>query len=164
MNLAFHDLSHDDFRYNLRFLDKKRNLIMEGDFVKLVYSDECTAINSLFFVSPLKFKQAAVVQDAEKSTIWFAPYDPHNQTIIQRLIRYEQVLLEEYQSQMMCNKNPMHLLKNQLLSGTTKLYRHRRSVTDAAAAPRTTCEILVKISGVWESNENFGITYKFMET
>jgi hypothetical protein len=109
-----------------------------------------------------------VVQDAEKSTIWFAPYDPHNQAIIQRLIRYEQVLLEEYQSQMMCNKNPMHLLKNQLLSGTTKLYRHRYDRRSPAASDTTTASrsnaALVKISGVWESNENFGITYKFMET
>jgi hypothetical protein len=159
MNLAFKDLPADDLRYNLRFLEKKRNLIMDGDFIKLVYSDECTAINALFFLSSLKFKQPLVTNDlSEKCTIWFSPYDPTNQPTVQRLIMYEQVLLEEYQTQMMCNKNAMCLLKTQLLSGTTKLYKPLpRPSRDAPT------QILVKISGVWESNENFGITYKFIE-
>jgi hypothetical protein len=210
MNLAFQDLPVDEFRYNVKFLEKKRNLIMEGDFVKLVYSDESMAINSIFFVCPFKCKheddakrapsgakpeqdcakgaiakdpaisakgaiakdpaisaKGAIAKDPaisakrrkeeestfEKCTIWFAPYDPVNQRIIEQLIQYEQALVDEYVVQTHCRKTPTMLLKNQLLSGNIRLYRMHQPSTS----------ILVKLSGIWESNENFGITYKFIE-
>ena len=192
MNLAFKELSIDDFRYNLRFLEKKRNLIMDGDFVKVVYSDESTAINSLFFVCPLKIKQQQYSEPNEKCTVWFSPYESTNEDSIQRMIQYEQVLIEEYKTQMMskrgdlpapdgapasfckrdslrepapdgapgtfCKKTPMFPLKTQLLSGNTRMYK-----LPYVNGERTNTQILIKISGVWESNENYGITYKFIE-
>jgi hypothetical protein len=186
MNLAFHDLSADDFRYNLRFLEKKRNLIMDGDFVKLVYSDESTAINSLFFVCLIKFKPNRADpeggEDGRKSecpfgrsrtdqsecpfcTIWFSPYDSYNQVAIQQLIQYEKVLIEEYAAQTKCCKSPMFLLKNQLLSGNTRMHKIARATAGQhkREVRRKPPQILVKISGIWESHDSFGITYKFIE-
>ena len=149
---------------------------MDGDFVKLVYSDESTAINSLFFVCPLKIKQQQYSEPNEKCTVWFSPYESTNEDSIQRMIQYEQVLIEEYKTQMMskrdslrepapdgapgtfCKKTPMFPLKTQLLSGNTRMYK-----LPYVNGERTNTQILIKISGVWESNENYGITYKFIE-
>jgi len=169
MNLAFQDLALDDFRYNVKFLEKKRNLIMDGDFVKLVYSDDSMSINSIFFMCTLKCKyddaflayEKFVKREGESSpvfdkcTIWFSPYDPINQPSIKKLIGYEQAMIEEYKDQTNCLKTPTSLLKNQLLSGNVRLYRLHGLI------PITT--MMVKISGIWESNEQFGITYKFIE-
>ena len=137
---------------------------MDGDFVKLVYSDENTAMNSLYFVCALKIKQhptPSVVTGTdltEKSSIWFSPYEPSNFESIQRMIEYEQVLIEEYKTHVkMLKKSPVFSLRNQLLSGNTRMYK----LNDVVGVDPT--QILVKISGIWESNENFGITYKFIE-
>jgi hypothetical protein len=51
MNLVFQNLLTEDFRYNVKFLEKKRNMIMDGDFVKIAYSDEHLAINTIFFIT-----------------------------------------------------------------------------------------------------------------
>jgi hypothetical protein len=173
MNLAFQDLAADDFRYNLKFLEKKRNLIMEGDFMKVVYSDESMAVNALYFVCILKCKnRTGAERDGEKSrteepllfgrksieelndkcTVWFSPYDSENQKTVQDLIQYEQILIEEYVNQTMCRKMPVLLLKSQFLSGTLRLYKLQHAA-----------HLVVKVSGIWESNDSFGITYKFIE-
>ena len=175
MNLAFQDLVVDDLRYNVKFLEKKRNLIMDGDFVKLVYSDESMSINSIFFMCTLKCKyddaffayetqkivkrggETSLVTMFDKCTIWFSPYNPVNQSAIKKLIGYEQALLEEYKDQMSCRKTSTSLLKNQLLSGNVRLYRYHGSIQSSLTT------MLVKVSGIWESNEQFGITYKFIE-
>jgi len=181
MILAFQDLEVDDFRFNVKFLEKKRNLIMAGDFVKLVYSDECMAVNSIFFACQLKCKYES--EYSEKCTVWFSPYDAVNEGMVQRLIDYEQALLEEYIDQTQCAKRPMCLLKTQLLSGNLRLYKLQKNARAPspqgscgnsavlqkiarAPSPQGSCgntAMLVKISGVWESNEQFGITYKFIE-
>ena len=204
MILAFQDLNVDEFRFNVKFLEKKRNLIMSGDFVKLVYSDECMAVNSIFFACQIKCKYES--DYSEKCTVWFSPYDAVNEGMVQRLIDYEQALLEEYIDQTRCVKRPMCLLKTQLLSGNLRLYKMHNiarapspkggcgnepvlhSIARApspkggcgnepvlhniarAPSPKGGCParreptaMLVKISGVWESNEQFGITYKFIE-
>ena len=166
MNLAFKNVHPEDFRYNIRFLEKKRNLIMDGDFVKLVYSDEHTAMNSLFFVCALKIKQHPTTQNVpvdptEKCSIWFSPYEPSNFDSIQRMIEYEQVLIDEYKTHVkMLKKVPVLSLRNQLLSGNTRMYKLNEVV---GVEPPPMTQIVVKISGIWESNENFGITYKFIE-
>lgn len=158
MNLVFQNLLTEDFRYNVKFLEKKRNMIMDGDFVKLVYSDECMAINSIYFTCTLKCKNEDCrdTRQDEKCMIWFAPYDPVNKREIEKIVKYEQILIEEYIEQMHCRKSPMFLLKNQLLSGNMRLYKMHH-----VQQPPTT--MVVKISGIWESNEHFGITYKFLE-
>ena len=172
MNLAFKNVHPDDFRYNIRFLEKKRNLIMDGDFVKLVYSDENTAMNSLFFVCALKIKQhpttqnvVAVVSDpTEKSSIWFSPYEPSNFDSIQRMIEFEQVLIDEYKTHVkILKKVPVFSLRNQLLSGNTRMYKLNDMMISGESSTPPSTQIVVKISGIWESNENFGITYKFIE-
>jgi hypothetical protein len=165
MILAFQDLNVDEFRFNVKFLEKKRNLIMSGDFVKLVYSDECMSVNSIFFACQIKCKYES--DYSEKCTVWYSPYDAVNEGMVQRLIDYEQALLEEYIDQTRCVKRPMCLLKTQLLSGNLRLYKlHNniaRSPPAVCATRREPTAMLVKISGVWESNEQFGITYKFIE-
>jgi len=204
MNLAFRDLPTDEFRYNLKFLDKKRNMIMDGDFVKIVYSDEYMAINTIFFVTTLKLKHRTTPNDepfgkhrttpndepfgkhrtdqsmylsegpcCEKYTIWFSPYESNNQQSIPSLLEYEAVLLDEYRKQTGCTKEPLYFLKNQLLSGNLRVYRfypfssngkHGVSLPERSLATQDPIlHILVKISGIWESNDSFGITYKFID-
>jgi len=257
MNLAFRDLPADEFRYNLKFLDKKRNIIMDGDFVKIAYSDEHMAINTIFFITTLKLKSpldenrsGLSLQESptcskrafmegygedymmiEKYTIWFSPYESKNQQYIQSLLEYEAVLIDEYRKQTGCTKEPLYFLKNQLLSGNLRVYRfharhqanppcppvikiakaipdqktfqgfcpgkiltknHQESTRagvcrepgipasanregmrepvvqtshglQCLASSKSVLQILVKISGIWESNDSFGITYKFID-
>jgi len=189
---------------------------MDGDFVKIVYSDEYMAINTIFFVTTLKLKHRTTPNDepfgkhrttpndepfgkhrttpndepfgkhrtdqsmylsegpcCEKYTIWFSPYESNNQQSIPSLLEYEAVLLDEYRKQTGCTKEPLYFLKNQLLSGNLRVYRfypfssigkHGVSLPERSLATQDPIlHILVKISGIWESNDSFGITYKFID-
>lgn len=40
---------------NVNFLETKRNMIMDGNFTKLIYSNEWFSMNGIYFYSPLKF-------------------------------------------------------------------------------------------------------------
>lgn len=129
--------------------------MMAGDFSKVLYSDSSMAVNAFFFACAMKLKHHD--DDlSEKSTVWFSPYDAANQATIQSLVQYEQVILDEYRKQLgLGRKTPLSLLKNQLLSGNLRLYK----MTDR----KRPHQIVVKLSGVWESSETYGVTFKFLE-
>ena len=42
------DVSQFDIN-NIIFSDSKKNIIMDGNYIKIIYSDECISINGLFF-------------------------------------------------------------------------------------------------------------------
>ena len=43
----------DQFKFhNLFFLDAKRNIIMDGKFTKIVYSDELIIMNGIYLITP----------------------------------------------------------------------------------------------------------------
>ena len=44
-------IKHDDFNINyLQFLNTKKNLIMDGNFTKIMYSNEIMSMSGLFIV------------------------------------------------------------------------------------------------------------------
>jgi hypothetical protein len=49
-------------------------------------------------------------------------------------------------------------LKEQILNGNIKLYKEYNNKQE-----KSCCKIIIKISGIWENEEQVGLTYKFME-
>jgi len=100
--------------------------------------------------------------DKFKNILSFQPNYALNIPIIQQFVQFEKKLLEYYKQYTFCKKKMVYLLQNQLLSGSTKVYRDLNENTINNSST-TNVYYIIKISGVWESVDTIGITYKFLE-
>ena len=129
------------------FLDKKNNMIMDGKFTKLIYSNRFLTLNSLYILLPIK---NATVQ---KNVLFFNVFQ--NEDVIQSIESVEKQLLQTYLDFYGINKTPIHSLRYNLKNGSVKFYKHD-------AFHRNTM-YYIKISGVWENATEIGVTYKIIE-
>jgi hypothetical protein len=144
-------------RQKLFFSDKKRNMIMDGEFTKLIFSDELITLNGLYLKCPLYTQPVDKFQ--KKNMIWFQPYHVNNSSLIQNFCSLERELLEYYKYYTQTKKSASFILHNQLYSGNAKIYRPPSDDANDANVNH-----IIKISGVWESEDRFGVTYKFQGT
>jgi len=226
MNIILQFNNFDDNA--IYFQDTKRNIIMDGDFTKIIYSDDCVSLNGIYVNCPLLAQPVNKV--ANKNMIWFQPYNPENAKSVSFFIELEKKILQLYKHRCHCNKKQSLVLYNQLYSGTTKIYKEQNmyngqdqesvsthstpsisnnvnsfnkvpnsftKVPELGRSPTLTfgsrlapngvqslqygnvsilsrndveksgacrmVQYIIKISGVWESNDSIGINYKFLE-
>ena len=77
-----------------------------------------------------------------------------NKDIFSKISFIENNILQYYSTLNNISKKPVLLLKENLLSGFLKVYK-QNNLTNA--------KIYFKISGVWETSSEIGITYKFID-
>lgn len=121
-------------------------VITDGKFTRIIYSTNLYTVNSILFnikFSNLKFEY--------NYTKYKCCYDPvSNKNIIDKLIYIENAILESISN----TKKPVYNIKNQILTGCIKFYEPSKHTTIK--------EVILKISGIWENTNEFGLTYKFM--
>ena len=148
-------------------LEKKTNIIMDGVFTKILYSNHCMSMNGLYIDFPIKNIMTNKIQS--KNIIQLDIIN--NKDIFQKLIdiekqllfyyvQYFQLLHSDFQStEKRCNiqnKNMVFTLKTQLQSGSIKYYK----AYDSYSKPGS---FFIKISGIWENQREIGITFKIIE-
>lgn len=138
---------------NVYFLETRKNIIMDGKFTKIVYSDENIVMNGLYvhlYLNEYTYDKSysrIIMKDTKNST-----------NIIQKIYELEYYILKYFNHINRTDKKIQFLLKEQLDTLVIKVYR------DSYPCTNTNGRILLKISGVWEDNNNIGLTYKIMET
>ena len=181
---------------NIYFAEKKKNVIVDGDFIKIIYSTsgfEMNGLYILFGIETLKdtfstaWTQTPVrsPQLTSKKIITFDPYSEINFKLISRLCEIEREIIERYILNKCKSKYPSYILKTQLLCGTIKYHSEYKEVTSKSYSSQmnyhplreniypvyrmgirgnknTTERLILKISGIWETNTNVGITMKFI--
>ena len=100
--------------------------------------------------------------DKYKNILSFQPNHSLNIPVIHQFVQFEKQLLDYYKQYTFSQKKTIYLLQNQLLSGSTKVYRDLNENTINNSST-TNVHYIIKISGVWESTDTIGITYKFLE-
>jgi hypothetical protein len=145
--------------HNTYLLEKKNNVIVEGTFSKILYSNQFFTMNGVYFYLPL--------QEIELKThlngifLQFHPYQENNLRVIQELVRIEYNLLDYYRRQNHSNKKISNILSKQLYSGCMKIYRDlRRQSTDLASVGNI--HYIIKISGIWETVDEVGLAIKLV--
>jgi len=140
-------LQPTDFQIkNTCFLEKKINMIMEGFFTKIIFSNAFMTMNGLFF-------KLAIQKSANSKSPHFLQFDPVcHKELITRLSIIEKQLLTYYASFYNVQKIPVYNLKTQLQNGSIKYYRNSSSGS-----------FYIKISGIWENQSEIGITFKILE-
>jgi hypothetical protein len=129
------------------FLDKKNNMIMDGYFTKLIFSNECMITNGLFVDFQIIPKQTSsknmLIIDMQT-----------NKDFIHKISTIEKQIIQYYMYFFgISNKTPAYNLKLQLQNGYIKYYKNNTSKQ----------LYFIKISGIWETSSEIGITFKIIE-
>lgn len=150
---------------NIFLLENKRNIIMDGKFTKIVYSDNLFMTNGIFIRVPLLLNGFSSDSSRHSSVgllskCFLLFHSETNEKIIQELIRIEQCILEFYKQIFKCNKKMTTILKSQLNNGCIKIYVENHKINDVKHISQY--DFILKISGIWEDAEHVGLTYKFL--
>jgi len=135
----------------ISLLEKKINIIMDGYFTKILYSDNCMTMNGIFFKLPISISSRTCYQT--KCTAYFDTI--LNNDWIYKLSIIEKQIINYYMFFFgIINKSPNYSLKQQLQNGYIKYYKDTNSKKSL---------YYIKLSGIWETENEIGITYKIIE-
>jgi len=182
MNIAM-NVGDIDIDTCVKILETKPNNIMPGEFTKILYSNDFVSLNGLYIVCPLDLQQSQSTMskslhfskqstvskkpaypDSTPNFVYFQPSLPENAQCIRQLKLFEERLLTYYSEYAFCIKRPVCLLHNVLSNGSFKYYYDRNDTNrtmDETSESKT--RYVIKISGIWETVDTFGITYKFLQ-
>jgi hypothetical protein len=156
MNLVF-DIS--TFRpEHIHFLETKKNIIMDGNFTKIIYSDEFLTMNGIYISFPIQIGPTDKI--VNKNNIQFNIHSIHNAALMKELARLENYVVGYYKRTYSNDKRLKNSLAAQLYTGFLKMYKefnYDKSIV------RKNPRYVLKISGIWENHDEIGITYKFIE-
>jgi len=141
---------------NVSWLDTKPNNIMSGNFTKISYIAPNFTMNGLYMQFPVDITTLDYIDD--KAQMKFNPHSVQNITIVKEYTKMEHKLLDNYMQshQRQPALKKVILLSKQLYSGFMKIYKE-----SYANCPKNNKQCFcVKISGVWETIDSCGLTYK----
>jgi hypothetical protein len=145
---------------NVYFLDTKKNIIMDGNFSKLIFSNEWFVMNGLYILFPIEHTGSEKIMN--KTQIRFNPLQQYNQALINDFTKLEKSILEYYKQIRGCNCKIVPLLHKQMMIGfmkTNKEYKNQFLINEN----NKNTQYVLKISGIWETQDEIGLTYKLFE-
>ena len=152
-------ITTDDFSIeNLFFLERKKNVIIDGSFSKIIYSDNMFIMNGLFFEFPLQLNSESSQNVFNKQYVYFNSHLQKNLLCITKISEIENSVLNYYKKTNGITKKNNLMLTNQLYNGFFKIYKDNSYIPNHG-----TKKYILKISGLWENQNEIGITYKFNE-
>jgi hypothetical protein len=126
----------------------KNNIIYDGKFIRIIYSTPQLIMNGIFL--HLELFNVSCEKNFNKYKYSFNI--EKNNSIIEEIKNIEQQLLMKADIKI---KIPQFKLYEQLISGNIKLlYENMNS---------NKLEMVIKISGIWETQFNYGLTFKFIQ-
>ena len=140
--------------HNIFFMDSKKNIIMDGKFTKILYSDDLITTNGISIIIP--FQNTSLDKTYNKTMLKFQTTDPINIKLCNELSWIEKYILDYYKQITSNMKTSMTTLNDHMKNGNVKIYRDSTSVSIK--------HVIIKISGIWEDQTRIGLTYKFMES
>jgi len=127
----------------------KNNVINDGDFIRILYSTPCVVLNGVYL--QIHFNNLVLDKHYNKYKCTFTSSD--NAPTINKLKDIEIKLLQLIEKP---NKIPDYKLAEQVNNGSIKI--------NSDYINSTKIQLLLKISGIWETETHYGLTYKFLYT
>ena len=127
------------------FCDPIKNTVIDNSkFIRLIYSPEYYTLNGLFMSIPFadyrlenNFNRYKCYLNSEK-----------NSAIIKNIMTIEQQILDKYN----LPKTKVYKLRDNIKNGVIKVFNENNSFKN----------FILKISGLWENQCEYGLTYKFI--
>ena len=126
----------------------KNNVMNDGNFIRILYANSLLTLNGIYISIKLNNVTAEKYYNKYKCNF---DTSQHND-IIDSLKNIEKNILSKINIQ---NKIPQFKIYEQVKNGNIKLFY------DIGNKP--TCCFILKISGIWETINNYGLTYKFVK-
>ena len=126
----------------------KNNVMNEGSFIRIIYSTHNFVLNGIYLLITLN--DITCERYYTKYKCLFNTIS--HKEIIDNFKIVEENLLKKYE---IIDKIPQYKIYEQLKNGNLKLF------TDVGN--KSVCSFILKISGIWETQYNYGLTYKFIK-
>jgi hypothetical protein len=123
----------------------KNNIIRNSLFSRIIYSTNLFTINGLNFLINLNHTSVEHYYNKYKCNFKSSTY---NANIIQLICNIEQLILTKFNM----SKCAVYNIRDQLQTQNFKIFANNDHINS----------IILKISGIWETENNYGITYKFI--
>ena len=141
-------LTHSQFDIdNVFFCEPNANNIMQdGSFIRLLFSNDLFTTNGIYLQLPIH------ITSIEK---YFNKYKYNfdvnsNLELIENISNIEQSILDKIH----IDKKSFCKIQSQLKNGNIKMITNNTEISNHI--------LLLKISGIWETDMEYGITYKFI--
>ena len=126
----------------------KNNVMIEGNFIRILYSTNNFVLNGIYLLVTLNNIICEKYYSKYKCSF---NINKHIDTI-NSLKKIEEELLQKYDHN---NKIPQYKIYEQLSNGYVKIFCDIEN--------KTFCSFILKISGIWETQDKYGLTYKFIK-
>ena len=148
MNLV---IDIDQFNSNyVHFQESVKNTIMDdSNFIRILYSNNLFILNGIFLKVNIKISHIDKYFNKYK---WAFNYDI-KENIIEKISIIERTILQMIN---ISNKCATYRISEQRHNENSKLYTN-------SCSPKWENEFILKISGIWENDTEYGITYKFID-
>jgi len=144
-------LSSNQFNKSSIYYDEPiQNIIMDNSkFIKITYSTEDVMLSGIYLSLPIKYSK---YEDFYKKTRVI--YDTQlNYQLLNDIYEIETMILNKYSNN---SKTQKRSLRNSLNTGVIKYFSMDNK-------PYNNNKVFIlKISGIWENDTEYGITYKIM--
>jgi hypothetical protein len=134
---------------NLFFCEPiKNNVMNDGVFIRILYSTPNFILNGIYLNVILN--DITCDKYYMKYRCYFNVNTDHHKYIIENLKIIEENILKNYAVK---EKFPQFKIYEQLKNGNIKIFTEVENKDD--------CSFILKISGIWETTSNYGLTFKF---
>jgi hypothetical protein len=127
----------------------KNNIMTEGNFIRILYSTPSIILNGIYlFVTINDF----TCEKYYNKYRCFFNVNAHKEQLL-KLKEIEEQILQKINIR---SKNPQMKIYEQLANGNVKVFNE--------VSNKSSNSFILKISGIWETQFNYGLTYKFIKT
>jgi hypothetical protein len=124
----------------------KNSVILNGNFIRIIYSNKLFVLNGIYLY--IYFHNITIEKYFNK---YRCTYDINNNvSLIKCLQQLEENILKKIN---ILNKRPTYKIFEMINNGNIKFFSENIDKIDNG--------FLLKISGIWEDEFNYGVTYKF---
>jgi len=151
-------LEEIDYNYIILYEPIKNSIIQYSNFYKIIYSNDLITYNGLYIIFSLENSYL------NKDKCYFNIHNNNNNNIINMIIDLENYILNLFDN----SKNKIYKLKEIINSGFIK-YNFNDNIEEYFTFQNydllnqdTIYNFILKISGIWETKLNIGITFKII--
>jgi uncharacterized CHY-type Zn-finger protein len=135
---------------NVYFCDPiKNNIMTEGNFIRILYSTSSVLLNGIYLFVIINEFTCEKYYNKYRCTF---NVNAHKDQV-SRLKEIEENILQKINIRA---KLPQMKIYEQLKNGNVKVFNE--------VSNKSSSSFILKISGVWETQFNYGLTYKFIKT
>jgi hypothetical protein len=129
----------------------KNNVMNDGNFIRILYSTNNFTLNGVYLFITLKDVICEKYYNKYKCIF---NVNVHKE-LIEKIKLIEETILKKLEY-VFYNKFPQCKIYEQFKNGFIKIFQEVQN--------KSNISFILKISGVWEINSSFGLTYKFIST